>query len=107
MNDNPHTKCDQTQALAQRAGLAEPARALLKPGLTSGQYLGWLIDQGQLAAALRFLAWALGRREAVWWACRCVALVSSDQDRPEERVALEAARRWAAAPTEDNRRWAE
>jgi hypothetical protein len=107
MNDNPLTKSDQTQPLAQRAGLDEPAQALLQPGLTSGQYLERLIAQGQPLAAVRFLAWVLGRREAVWWACRCVALVTSDRDRHEERTALEAARRWATAPTEDNRRRAE
>jgi hypothetical protein len=107
MNDNPLAKADQAQPLALRAGLDEPAVALLMQGLTPGQYLERLIAQGQLPAAVLFLAWALGRREAVWWACRCVALVVSDRDRPEELAALEAARRWAAAPTEDNRRLAE
>ncbi len=107
MNDNPLTKSDQTQPLAQRAELGEPARALLQPGLTSGQYLERLIAQGELASAVRFLAWALERREAVWWACRCVALVTGDNDRKQELAALEAARAWVAAPSEESRRLAE
>src|SRR5262249_8807816 len=65
-----------------------------------------LIGQGELTAAVSFLARALGRREAVWWACRCVGLVVSDKDRQEERAALEAACAGAAAPAEDNRRLA-
>jgi hypothetical protein len=107
MTDNPLTRAEQTEALAARAGLDEPARALLRPGLTPRDYLDGLTAAGQHVAAVRLLAWALGRREAVWWAGLCAREALDEKDPPAERAAVEAAQKWAAAPTEENRRLAE
>jgi hypothetical protein len=56
--------------------------------------------------ALRFLAFALPPREAVWWACLCVRLTRPDLPAPQEQ-AVNAAVRWVIEPTEPHRQAAE
>lgn len=51
--------------------------------------------------ALRFLAYALPAREAVWWATLCVRAVS---EAPDELAGLMAAETWTREPSEENRR---
>jgi hypothetical protein len=53
--------------------------------------------------ALGFLAHALPKREAVWWACQCVREAGVDSGEAA-KAALLAAARWAADPSESNRR---
>lgn len=53
---------------------------------------------------LTFTAYALGRREAVWWACQCVRALSAAQ--AVEDPLLQAAEGWVRDPTEENRRQA-
>ena len=55
-----------------RFDIGEEAKALLRPGLSPGQYLELLREKNKLPAAIQFLAFALPKPEAVWWACRCV-----------------------------------
>jgi hypothetical protein len=107
MNENLLGRADQTQTLIQRANLDETALTFFRPGMTTGTYLEQLIAGEQFLCAIRFLAWALGRREAVWWACQCCQQVTTEKDRPKERQALEAALKWATSPGEENRRLAE
>jgi hypothetical protein len=54
--------------------------------------------------AVRFLAHALPRREAVWWACTCARLALPASAAPEVGAALQAAEAWVFQPTEENRR---
>jgi hypothetical protein len=93
-----------TQAAALKAGLGGEAAALSRPGLTPRQYLDALASAGRWPEAVGFLAWALPRREAVWWACQCVRQALPPGEAGPARAALEAAERWAAAPTDENRR---
>jgi len=53
----------------------EAARPLLSEDLTPREYVGLLLAGRHYPEAVRFLAHALPKREAVWWACRCVRLV--------------------------------
>ena len=87
---------------AKRAELGEPARALLTPALTPRQYFDLLVQQNQLPDALAFLASALPKREAVWWACQCVRAVASAP--PPEDAALKAAEKWCGLASDGNRR---
>lgn len=80
------------------------AAALLTLDDTPGDFLDRLIAQGRLADAARFLAFALPRREAVWWACLCARDMLPDGAKPGEVAALEAAEAWVFKPVEDNRR---
>lgn len=80
------------------------AAALLSLDDTPGDFLDRLIAQGRLADAARFLAFALPRREAVWWACLCAREVLPVGAKPEVMAALEAAEAWVYKPLEENRR---
>jgi hypothetical protein len=93
-----------TEAAAARAGLGPEAAALLRSAMTPLQYLDALRSAGRFLEAVRFMSWALPRREAVWWACQCVRRVHRPDDPKPALAAVEAAERWAAAPTDENRR---
>ena len=90
-------------AVAKAAALPPPAAEHLRPDHTPKAYLAALADAGLLHDAVRFLAFALPRREGVWWAAQCVRAVpplAADEHAP----ALTAAEAWAADPTDKNRR---
>ena len=59
---------------------------------------------GFLMEASRLLAYALPKREAVWWACMCAAH-TAPPDLPEaDRLAREAAEHWVRQQGDENRR---
>lgn len=92
--------------ICQTLKLPEAAQPLLEGEPTPPQFLERLVHQGELLAALRFLAHALPRREAVWWACLCQDLAAGTNLPAPEQPALLAAVRWVLEPTEGNRRLA-
>ncbi|MEO6811368.1 MAG: hypothetical protein ABI353_19840 [Isosphaeraceae bacterium] len=92
-----------TVEISQNAALSEEALALPTDGNVVGAFLGLLLEQGLDPDALRFIAHALPKREAVWWACQCVRAVASDLA-PAVASALDATERWVAEPNEENRR---
>lgn len=69
-------------------------------------FLRDLLERGLYPDSVRFLARALPKREAIWWACICARGVLS-QDAPASLHALEAAEQWVYKPTEANRRLAD
>jgi hypothetical protein len=79
-------------------GAAAAAAAHLPPA----EFLDHLIAQRLFQDAARFLAHALPKREAVWWACVCTRQISLGDT--EATVALKAAEAWVYQPTEGNRR---
>jgi hypothetical protein len=80
------------------------AKGLLRNGATPAQYLQSLVEKSMLDDALRFLARAMPKREAIWWACQCAKLVVDNAASPEEQASLRAAEKWVQDPSEDNRR---
>ena len=67
-----------------------------------------LESNGFLLEAAKFVAHALPKREAVWWACMCAAY-TAPTDLPElDRTARELAENWVRQPTDKVRReaWA-
>lgn len=54
--------------------------------------------------ALRLIAHALPKREAVWWACMCARAVPSLDPNPLDAEALVAAELWVRRPDEASRR---
>jgi hypothetical protein len=54
---------------------------------------------------VRFLAYALPKREAVWWAWVCARRVAGAEPEPKIKASLDATERWIAQPTDENR-WA-
>jgi hypothetical protein len=79
----------------------ESARARVRPDWTPGFYFAELLGRKEYASATRFLAHALPKREAVWWACLSARQLPS---KPESAAAIEAAEKWVANPTDANRR---
>jgi hypothetical protein len=84
--------------------LGEEARKLLRDELTPWEYFDLLLQAQHYPDAIRFLAYALPKREAVWWACLCARNVSGTPPPSQIAAALEAAERWVADQTEENRR---
>jgi len=93
-------------ALCRDFDLTPDARPLLADELPAAEFLRRLTDAGLLLDAIAFLARALPKREAVWWACMCArttAPEAASADHPDSR-ALAAAEAWVYKPTEENRR---
>lgn len=84
--------------------LEDGAVGLLCNDPTPSQFLRLLIEQGYYLDAIHYLAHALPKRDAVWWACLCAHSVSDDGLSPESITALEATEAWVREPNEDRRR---
>lgn len=104
--DTPLIAAATAFEVAGPLALSDDARALLDPTITPARYLERLRENGLLPDAVRVLARALPKREAVWWACRCLreAGLATAGTAVE---ALSAAENWVAGPDEPNRRAAE
>jgi hypothetical protein len=90
--------------VAQHCDLSDDGRALFRTGMTPGEYLDALSGAGKHPDAVQFLAHALGKREAVWWACVCTRATIETSPEPSIVAALSAAEKWCYDPTEPHRR---
>jgi len=90
--------------LAAAAELGVEARALLAPDLAPRAFVQRLLEAGHHPDAIRLLAHALPRREAVWWAWVTAKRASGAEPAPPIRASLEATEKWIAQPTDANRR---
>ena len=95
---------DRALAVCQDIELDEAGRGLLAPELAPAAFLRLLIDEALYADAVRFLARALPRRQATWWACLCARSVLGENPSPDMVRALELAEQWVYKPTEEHRR---
>jgi hypothetical protein len=94
-----------TAELASIADLGEDARALLEKGAPGPRaYVAQLQEKELHIDAVKFIAHALPRREAVWWAWVCARKSAGDSPKPPIKAALEATERWIVQPSEDHRR---
>lgn len=82
----------------------EEARGVLAPGMTGSGFIMALAEQGHVIDAIRYLAIALPRREAVWWACACRRHFLPAELPPAEALAWTTAETWVYEPTEPHRR---
>ncbi|MBV9123838.1 MAG: hypothetical protein JO112_10815 [Planctomycetes bacterium] len=87
--------------------LGKDAGKLLQEDLTPSQFLDLLVEKKLYLDALRFLAHALPKAEAVRWACLCTRSVLGPQPEAPSAAALQAAEQWVAEPSEENRRAAQ
>jgi hypothetical protein len=83
---------------------APKALESLSPTVTPRQFYDLLLKQELWVEAGRFLAQALPKREAVWWACACVRQAAGPALSAADAGAVAAAEKWVTAPTEENRR---
>jgi hypothetical protein len=92
--------------VCRAAELGEEALALLGDGEQPRAFVEALAAAGQQALAVRFLAYALDRRPAVWWAWVCARRAHGDAPPPAIQAALDATKAWIADPSDTNRRTA-
>lgn len=93
-------------AIGQLVELEDEARALMADGQTPDAYIQVLQDKKLYADAIRFLAMALPKREAVWWGCVAARSMMPKEVPPQEVATISAAEAWVYQPTEENRRQA-
>lgn len=92
---------------AEICGLYRPApeaKALVTADASPSAFLGLLEERGLLIDAIAFLARALPKREAVWWACMCIRETMPPDAEEPVRAALSAAEAWVYRPVEERRR---
>jgi hypothetical protein len=77
---------------------------LLKEDHAPQQYLNLLMEKSHFPDAVRFLAHALPKREAVWWAWICARRAAGTEPAPNIKASLDATEKWIAQPTDENRR---
>jgi hypothetical protein len=94
--------------VAKSVKLSDAAIKLLTPTHTPRQFFDALAAVPALADdAIRFLAAALPKREAVWWGVLCVKDALPKPTDPVAAKAVATAEAWAKEPSETNRRAAE
>ena len=96
----------RTVAIATVAELGEEAMALLRPDLHPLDFVALLMEKALFPDAVRFVAHALPKREAVWWGWVCARRAAGENPPPKIKAALDTTERWIAQPNEDNRRLA-
>jgi len=85
-------------------GLSTEARTLLEPELPADRFAERLVARQLYVDAVRCLAYALPRPQAIAWACQVAARSMGKQAVDGERAALDAATAWLREPGEEHRR---
>jgi hypothetical protein len=91
------------QTVLERADLAPEAAAVATGAPDAAAALLRILQAGMMADAARFMAHALPKREAVWWACMC-ARATAPEPPPPDAAAVAAAEAWVRKPEEELRR---
>src|SRR5260370_24007063 len=94
----------RTGAIAAVAELGEEAMALLRADLHPLDFVALLMENALFPDAVRFIAHALPKREAVWWAWVGARRSGGENPQPKIKNALDATEKWIARPNDDNRR---
>jgi hypothetical protein len=104
MGSTPVRIPSKTVAISTVAELGEEAMALLRPEMHPLDFVALLMEKALYPDAVRFIAHALPKREAVWWGWVCARRAAGDNPQPKIKAALDATEKWIAQPSEDNRR---
>jgi hypothetical protein len=100
-------KAATAQEVCAKFALSAKGRPYLQADMAPLAFLDALAAHAAYDDAVQFLAWALPKREAVWWSCVCARELVTDTAAPELRAGVQAAEAWVYHPTEENRRKAE
>src|ERR1035441_7121576 len=106
MSGTPAQTLSKTVTISTVGELGEEAMALVRPDLKPLDFVALLMEKALYPDAVRFIAHALPKREAVWWGWVCARRAAGDNPQPKIKAALEATEKWIAQPSEDNRRGA-
>jgi hypothetical protein len=85
--------------LAAKAKSQAASQALLKPGMTSSEYIHALQEKKQSLDAVNALAHGMPERDAVSWAAQSSQKVA-DKLNPQEQAAAKAAEAWVQNPSD-------
>lgn len=91
-------------AITAQFQLSDEAAAVLDREALPAAALTALLAAGCHSDAANFLAFALPKREAVWWGCLCTRATLPEPPKAAEARALAAAEAWVYQPTEESRR---
>lgn len=86
-----------------RYNIKKDALALLRDGMTPGEFLEALRVNNQWASGIDFIAHALPRPEGIWWASLCLQHAYGEQWPEPDKAACRAALLWVSQPGEENR----
>jgi hypothetical protein len=91
----------KTADIAAVAELSEEAAGLLRPDTAPRDYVALLMAKKLYADAVRFLAHALPKREAVWWGWISAKKAAGSEPPPKIKASLEATEKWIAQPGDE------
>jgi hypothetical protein len=91
-------------AICDAAELSDEARDILATDVHGRAFVEKLVADEQYSDAIAFLAHALPRREAVWWAWLCARAAAGEKPPASVIASLEATKTWIAEPTDPHRR---
>jgi hypothetical protein len=90
--------------LCTEAQLDEPAMKLAATNPEPRAFVDRLVATEQFPDAVKFLAHALPRREAVWWAWVVARKAAGATPKPVIKAAIDATEKWIVQPTDEHRR---
>lgn len=102
-----HIQPGSAEEIAGRVELSADARSLLARNPAPDTFVDALRANGLQPDAVRFLAQALPKRRAVWWACLAARAALDAESPPGTAEVLAAAEAWVYKPTDENRRAAQ
>ncbi len=83
--------------------LEEDAQSHLAPEVSPQAFVERLVKAKLEEQAIKFLAFALPKREACWWSCLVARQADDLESQPLLSSALAAAEAWVFKPSEENR----
>ena len=93
--------------ICEKFELSDEARTHLEDDQKPQSFFDLLCEQELFPDAIRFLAFWLPKPSVVTWGCQCVRETLGDPLPPEQEHPVAQAEKWAADPSEENRRAAE
>jgi hypothetical protein len=90
--------------IIEASELSDEAQALFADDQTPKEYVELLVEREHYPDAVRVLAHALPKREAVWWAWVSAKRIAGEDPPPEIQEVLQATEAWIKEPTDRNRR---
>lgn len=94
----------QASEILSRFELSDDAMEFRDYGqLTPLEFIRQLVQKNLFYDAVKFLAHALPKREAIWWACLAVKKALPDPAPPLQLAAVNAAEQWVIQPGEEKR----
>src|ERR1700678_1630553 len=91
----------KTASIAAVAELSEEATGLLGPEIAPQDYVALLMSKKLYADAVRFVAHALPKRQAVWWGWISAKKAAGSDPPPKIKASLEATEKWIAQPDDE------